>query len=127
MNPKIWCIKNNVPGPAFIREMQKKYPKYSKAAHSLASRPYETGITLTASAGRYIGGKKENRTLPCRVSFRLSERNRERLTWAKELLSFSTDQALMDYIVAWFLREMEKAAPTGGAVEAAKEIVTRPL
>ena len=127
MNPKIYCMKNGIPSPAFIREMQKKYPKYNKAAHSLASRPHETGVTLYAPAARYIAGKKENRRLPCRVSFRCSEGVLGGLTRCRELLGFKTNQETMLFVVNWFLREMEKAAPTAGTVEAANENVTSAL
>lgn len=127
MNPKIYCIKSGEKSSEVIARVQKKFPKFSKAAFSLASRPWETGVTLSASASRCMTGKKENRSLPCRVTFRCSPLILSRLTEAKDQLSVSTNQELMGYIVKWFLEEMEKAAPTGGTVEAAKANIARPV
>lgn len=125
MNPKIYCIKNGVSSAEFIRRMQTKFPKYSKAAHCMASNPARYGVALTPAASRHVTGRKENRSLPCRVSFRCSPLTLERLTRCRELLGFGTYQETMLFIVTWFLREMEKAAPTGGTVEAADTNIAR--
>lgn len=127
MNPKIYCIKTGEKSTEVIARLREKFPKFSKAAFSLASRPWETGLMLTPSASRCMTGKKENRSLPCRVSFRCSPLTMERLTRCRELLGFDTYQETMLFIVTWFLREMEKAAPTGGTVEAAETNIARPV
>lgn len=127
MNPKIYCIKTGEKSSEVIDRVQKKFPKFSKAAFSLASRPWETGVMMTPSASREMTGKKENRSLHCRVSFRCSESVLSGLTRCRDLLMFKSYQETMIYIVEWFLREMEKAAPTGGTVEAADTNIAKPV
>lgn len=127
MNPKIYCLKNGIATKDFIAQMRQKFPGYTKAAHCMASNPEKYGVVLSAPAARYASGKKEKRSLPCRVSFRCSALIMERLTRCREILGFKTYQETMSFVVTWFLNEMEKAAPTGGTVEAADTNIARPV
>lgn len=110
MNPKDWCAAHDVTTRDFVERVRQIAPKYSKVTHSMASNT-DYGVTLSPAVVRHIKGKPENRRLPCRISFRLSEGVMASLTALRDAEGFATNQDYMTHIV---LQHIKRAAAPGG-------------
>lgn len=105
---------------AQIKAVQKFYPKYSKAAHSLAENGALTGLMRKPDAEAIAQATKQGKSPEalqapqrdyhkhrCRVSCRLSEDAYGLFNEARERARFDTAQECLDFIVNGFIRSME--------------------
>lgn len=86
--------------------MQTMFPKYTKASNSMCNRGEEYGVALSPKAIRWLNGKKpvENRTRPCKHTFRLLEVDNDAFERARikngHSIQEATEKAIMLYIQA---------------------------
>ena len=107
LNPKSYCQEHNIPTREFIAKVKEIAPKYSKETHCMASNP-DYGVCLRPVVVRHIKGKPEHRVNPCRIQFRCTAAQKERLTRAMDVMSYATMQDLMTFLVNAFLSGLEK-------------------
>jgi hypothetical protein len=103
--------------PEVIKAIQEHYPKYSKAAHSLANRSVETGVRRTVLAERIARGlppTSENRRYPCRISCRLPESLYGEFNGAQAMFGYATTQDFLLFIVQAVVKIAKESAPAGG-------------
>lgn len=115
MTPKEYCQKTGMKSTEFIAKVREIAPKYHKSTNAMVNNPDGYGVALKPFVWRYVRGEQKARKLPRRAQFRCSDELLARLTWAKELLGYSTIQEILHFIVKRFLDELEKetAAPSG--------------
>ena len=107
MNPKSYCQEHNIPTREFIAKAKEIAPKYCKETHCMASNP-DYGVCLRPVVVRHIKGKPERRVNPCRIQFRCTAAQKERLTRAMDVMSYATMQDLLTFVVNAFLSDLEK-------------------
>lgn len=112
MQPSELCAKYNLSSREFIERVQEVAPKYSKATNCMANN-LEYGVMLRPFVTAHIRGKPENRRLPCRVQFRVTQRQRERLTAAMDVMNYATMQELIAFIVNGFLDKLDDEVDGG--------------
>lgn len=105
MKPIEYCRAKEITSQDFIAQMQTAFPKYCKAANSMANRSEEYGVCLSPAAVRYLTGKpRENRTRPCRFTFRLLTADSEAFTRARlkagQTVQEAVEKAVLMYIKA---------------------------
>ena len=106
MDLRAWCVKHHKSTAEFCEYIHPIAPKFSKIQFSMVcNRDY--GVTLRPSVARYLHGP-ENRRNPCRVQFRVTQAQKERLTRAMDVMSYATMQDLMTFVVNAFLSDLEK-------------------
>lgn len=107
MKPIDYCTARGQTSAEFIQHMQTMFPKYSKASNSMCNNGEEYGVSLSPRAIRWLNGtagKKNNRTRPCRFTFRLLEADSDAFTRARlkngHSIQEATEKAVMLYIAA---------------------------
>lgn len=107
MTPREYCAEHHISSTEFINRVREVAPKYHKSTNAMVNNP-DYGVTLRQFVVRHMKGKQENRTNPCRIQFRVTQAQKERLTRAMDVMSYATMQDLMTFIVNAFLSNLEK-------------------
>lgn len=103
----------------FISRMRQQFPKYSKAANSMANHPEQTGVCLTNAAQRVFNAPRApKRRRPCKYTFRLTEADAARFDAARAAHGHSAQQAAEAAVFLY----IEKAAPGEATPETANKI-----
>jgi hypothetical protein len=119
MDKKTVAAKRRVMDKTLVELVRSKYPRYDKTLHSKVRRPEDYGVQLVAGARKLIEEVyglnvltsllRDVRRLPCRVSCRLSERDRARLQLAMAEDNHITVQDELHFIITDYLDRKEKA------------------
>lgn len=110
-----------------VEAIQVIYPKHSKQAYSLASRPNETGVRFTAEAEKIRRGalgkpQRDQHRKRYKFMVRVTEERHRRVKQLIEADGYKTVNAWLDELISRW--EKERAAPAVGATEAAKETMS---
>lgn len=121
MDLRAWCVKHHKSTAEFCEYIHPIAPKFSKIQFSMVcNRDY--GVTLRPSLAQYMR-EPENRVNPCRVQFRVTPAQKERLTQLKELLDVPTIQDVMICVLKVFFAQLDKerAAALSGTEDSGNE------
>lgn len=106
MTPREYCAKHHISSTEFINRVREVAPKYHKSTNAMVNNP-DYGVMLRPFVVRHIKGKPEHRVNPCRIQFRCTAAQKERLTRAMDVMSYATMQDLMTFVVNAFLDKVE--------------------
>lgn len=117
-----------------VNALRKRYSGYDRFLDSkvFGEGRHRYGVTLTTEANKLLKSsglppapgiarvepREDKRKLPCRVSFRTTDKQFEQLQRIKEELNFSTWQEYESFIHKAFIAEYSKTAHDAGTSQA---------
>lgn len=104
-------LEQNASPVALTDKVKQAYPGFDLGLYGKCERTDEYGVELCAGAMQLLKGPvTENRTLPCRVSCRMSAEDHAALMKIVKARGHSTVQAFLLHVLAGYIRRYRRAA-----------------